>query len=53
MTTTATGNQMPPLRRRLLILVTAVLLLTGLGTAVVLHASARADRANRPHSGDP
>ena len=53
MTTTATGNHMPPLRRRLLILITAVLLLTGLGTGVVLHAAARADRANRPRSGDP
>lgn len=53
MTTTATGNQMPPLRRRLLILVTAVLLLTGLGTGVVLHAAARADRANKPRSGGP
>lgn len=44
---------MPPLRRRLLILVTAVLLLAGLGTAVVLHAANRADRANRPQAGGP
>jgi hypothetical protein len=40
-------------RRRLLILVAAVLLLAGLGTGVVLHAAARADRANQPQSGDP
>ncbi|WP_369190936.1 TolB-like translocation protein [Streptomyces sp. R08] len=53
MTTTATGNQMSSLRRRLIVLVTAVLLLTGLGTGVVLHAAARADRADRPRSGDP
>jgi hypothetical protein len=44
---------MPPLRRRLIVLVTAVLLLAGLGTGVVLHAAARADRANQPKSGDP
>ncbi|MFJ1968326.1 TolB family protein [Streptomyces sp. NPDC087903] len=53
MTTTAPRNHMPPLRRRLLILVTAVLLLAGLGTAVVLHAASRADRANRPQPGGP
>jgi WD40-like Beta Propeller Repeat len=44
---------MTPLRRRLLILVTAVLLLAGLGTGVVLHAAARADRANEPQAGGP
>ncbi|MEU6064703.1 TolB-like translocation protein [Streptomyces sp. NPDC047082] len=44
---------MTPLRRRLLILVTAVLLLAGLGTGVVLHAAARADRANQPQPGGP
>ncbi|MFD8388647.1 TolB family protein [Streptomyces sp. NPDC059680] len=44
---------MTSLRRRLLILLAAVLLLAGLGTAVVLHAAARADRANRPQSGGP
>ena len=44
---------MTPLRRRLLILVTAVLLLAGLGTAMVLHAASRADRANQPQSGGP
>ncbi|WP_433447154.1 TolB family protein [Streptomyces sp. CA-142005] len=44
---------MTTLHRRLLILVAAVLLLAGLGTGVVLHAAARADRANRPQSGDP
>lgn len=44
---------MTTLHRRLLILVVAVLLLAGLGTGVVLHAAARADRANRPQSGDP
>ncbi|MGQ5637581.1 MULTISPECIES: TolB family protein [unclassified Streptomyces] len=44
---------MTSLRRRLLVLVTAVLLLTGLGTAVVLHAAARADRADQRRPGDP
>ncbi|MQY36712.1 hypothetical protein SRB17_47140 [Streptomyces sp. RB17] len=44
---------MTSLRRRLLVLVAAVLVLAGLGTGVVLHAAARADRANRPQSGDP
>jgi hypothetical protein len=44
---------MTPLRRRLLILATAVLLLGGLGTGLVLHAAARADRANQPQSGGP
>ncbi|MGW2650199.1 TolB family protein [Streptomyces sp. NPDC001393] len=44
---------MTSMRRRLLLLVAAVLLLVGLGTGVVLHAAARADRANRPQSGDP
>lgn len=40
-------------RRRLLLLLTAVLLLAGLATGVVLHAAARADRAGRPQSGGP
>lgn len=40
-------------RRRLLILVAAVLVLAGVGTGVVLHAAARADRANRPQAGGP
>ncbi|MFJ3306728.1 TolB-like translocation protein [Streptomyces sp. NPDC086549] len=53
MTTTDTRIRMTPLRRRLLILVTAVLLLAGLGTGVVLHAAARADRANQPQPGGP
>ncbi|MFI5675728.1 TolB-like translocation protein [Streptomyces cellulosae] len=53
MTTTATRTQMTSLRRRLLILVTAVLLLAGLGTGMVLHAASRADRANQPQSGGP
>ncbi|MER6735089.1 TolB-like translocation protein [Streptomyces puniciscabiei] len=53
MTTTATRIRMTSLRRRLLVLVGAVLLLAGLGTGVVLHAAARADRANEPHSGEP
>ncbi|MEU6773227.1 TolB-like translocation protein [Streptomyces sp. NPDC046759] len=44
---------MTPLRRRLLILLTAVLLLAGLGTGVVLHAAARADRAGQLQSGGP
>ncbi|MGJ5748952.1 hypothetical protein FB563_6519 [Streptomyces puniciscabiei] len=44
---------MTSLRRRLLVLVGAVLLLAGLGAGVVLHAAARADRANQPHSGEP
>ncbi|MEU3841029.1 TolB-like translocation protein [Streptomyces sp. NPDC028635] len=44
---------MTPLRRRLLILLAAVLLLAGLGTGVVLHAAARADRADRAQSGGP
>ncbi|MGW2522443.1 TolB family protein [Streptomyces sp. NPDC001617] len=53
MTTTATRIQMTPLRRRLIVLVTAVLLLAGVGTAVVLHAEARADRANQAQAGGP
>jgi hypothetical protein len=53
MTTTATKVQMTPLRRRLIVLVTAVLVLAGVGTAVVLHAADRADRANRPQAGGP
>ncbi|MER8004205.1 TolB-like translocation protein [Streptomyces sp. NPDC094149] len=40
-------------RRRLLVLVAAVLVLAGVGTGVVLHAAARADRQNRPHAGGP
>ncbi|MEV6054860.1 TolB-like translocation protein [Streptomyces sp. NPDC052107] len=44
---------MTTLRRRLLTLVAAILLLAGLATGVVLHAAARADRANQPRSGDP
>ncbi|GGV09848.1 TolB-like translocation protein; signal peptide [Streptomyces filipinensis] len=41
------------MRRRLLLLLAAVLLLAGLATGVVLHAAARADRANRPQTGGP
>ncbi|MFF0091975.1 TolB-like translocation protein [Streptomyces canus] len=44
---------MTPIRRRLLVLVTAVLLLAGVGTGMVLHAADRADRANQPQSGGP
>ncbi|MGQ4386138.1 TolB-like translocation protein [Streptomyces sp. SAS_270] len=44
---------MTPLRRRLLILLTAGLLLAGLATGVVLHAAARADRANQAQPGGP
>jgi hypothetical protein len=44
---------MTPLRRRLLILVTAVLLLAGVGTGVVLHAASRAARESRPQAGGP
>lgn len=44
---------MTSLRRRLLILVAAALALAGVATGVVLHAAARADRANQPRSGDP
>ncbi|MEV0637426.1 TolB-like translocation protein [Streptomyces sp. NPDC050619] len=44
---------MTPLRRRLLILVTAVLLLAGLGTGVVLRAADRANQANQPQPGGP
>ncbi|SEE30552.1 WD40-like Beta Propeller Repeat [Streptomyces sp. 2231.1] len=44
---------MTPLGRRLLVLVTAVLVLAGVGTGIVLHAAARADRANQPRSGGP
>ncbi|MET8945122.1 TolB-like translocation protein [Streptomyces sp. NPDC004542] len=40
-------------KRRLLILVAAVLVLAGVGTGVVLHAAVRADRANQPHPGGP
>ncbi|WP_105969418.1 TolB family protein [Streptomyces geranii] len=44
---------MTSLRRRLLILVTGVLLLAGLGTGVVLHAADRAEQANKPQKGGP
>ncbi|MFK0109564.1 TolB-like translocation protein [Streptomyces sp. NPDC091217] len=44
---------MTSMRRRLLVLVAAVLVLAGVGTGVVLHAADRADRANQPHAGDP
>ncbi|MEV7072381.1 TolB-like translocation protein [Streptomyces sp. NPDC093990] len=44
---------MTPLRRRLLVLLTAVLLLAGVGTGMVLHAADRADRANKPQAGGP
>lgn len=44
---------MTPLHRRLLVLAAAVLVLAGVGTGVVLHAAARADRADRPQSGGP
>ncbi|MGW0412540.1 TolB family protein [Streptomyces collinus] len=44
---------MTSLRRRLLVLLAAVLVLAGVGTGVVLHAAARADRANQPRSGGP
>ncbi|MEU9326626.1 TolB-like translocation protein [Streptomyces canus] len=44
---------MTPIRRRLLVLVTAVLLLAGVGTGMVLHAADRADRAYQPQSGGP
>jgi hypothetical protein len=47
------GIQMTPLRRRLLVLLTAVLLLAGLGTGLVLHAASRADRENQPQAGGP
>lgn len=44
---------MTSLRRRLIVLAVAVLLLAGLGTGVVLRAAARAERENRPRPGDP
>ncbi|WP_329332292.1 TolB-like translocation protein [Streptomyces sp. NBC_00663] len=44
---------MTSLRRRLLILVAAVVLLAGLATGMVLHAADRADRANQPQAGGP
>lgn len=44
---------MTPIRRRLFVLVAAVLLLAGVGTGIVLHAASRAERANRPQSGGP
>ncbi|MEU9350525.1 TolB-like translocation protein [Streptomyces griseoloalbus] len=44
---------MTSLRRRLLVLVAAVLVLAGAATGMVLHAADRADRADRPRSGDP
>lgn len=40
-------------KRRLLILVTAVLLLAGLGIGFVLHAASRADEKNKPQAGGP
>ncbi|MDQ0597222.1 hypothetical protein QF037_001567 [Streptomyces canus] len=53
MTTPPKRNRMTPLRRRLIVLVTAVLLLAGLGTGMILRAADRADRANRPQAGGP
>lgn len=44
---------MTQLRRRLLVLVAAVLLLSGVATGMVLHAASRADQANRPQPGGP
>ncbi|MFF7357100.1 TolB family protein [Streptomyces filipinensis] len=44
---------MTSMRRRLFLLVAAVLLLAGLATGVVLYAAARADRADRPQTGGP
>ncbi|MEU6372643.1 TolB-like translocation protein [Streptomyces sp. NPDC046909] len=44
---------MTSLRRRLLVLVAAVLVLAGVGTGMVLHAADRADRADQPRKGDP
>lgn len=52
-TSTATRNRMTPLRSRLIVFVTAALLLAGLGTGVVLHAASRADRENQPQAGGP
>lgn len=47
------GKQMTPLRRRLIVLVTAVLILAGVATGMVLHAADRADEKNRPQAGGP
>ncbi|GAA4811382.1 TolB-like translocation protein [Streptomyces ziwulingensis] len=44
---------MTSLRRRLFLLVAAVLVLAGAATGMVLHAADRADRADRPRAGDP
>jgi hypothetical protein len=44
---------MTSLRRRLLILLAAVLVLAGVATGVVLRAADRAEQANRPQKGDP
>ncbi|MBT2409875.1 PD40 domain-containing protein [Streptomyces sp. ISL-12] len=44
---------MTSLRRRLFILVAAVLVLAGTATGMVLRAADRADRADQPRSGDP
>ncbi|GGW29164.1 TolB family protein [Streptomyces griseoloalbus] len=44
---------MTSLRRRLLVLVAAVLALAGVATGMVLHAADRAERADRPRPGDP
>ncbi|MEU9556347.1 TolB family protein [Streptomyces fumanus] len=44
---------MTSLRRRLFVLVAAVLVLAGAATGMVLRAADRADRADRPRSGDP
>ncbi|WP_329129621.1 TolB-like translocation protein [Streptomyces sp. NBC_01476] len=40
-------------KRRLLILVLAVVLLAGLGTGFVLHAASQADEKNKPRAGGP
>ncbi|MFF9107369.1 TolB family protein [Streptomyces sp. NPDC014805] len=53
MTVTTPRTTMTPLRRRLLVLLAAVLLLAGAGTAVVLHAAGRADRAGQAQPGGP
>lgn len=44
---------MTSLRRRLIVLVTAVLLLAGVATGMVLHAADRAGQKNRPQEGGP
>ncbi|MFF4955605.1 TolB family protein [Streptomyces sp. NPDC001222] len=40
-------------RTRILVLLSALVVLTGVATASVLHASARAERRNRPQAGGP